>query len=80
MVTRVQKWGNSLGVRIPSKLARELKLTTGTEVDIQVVRGCIVITPVHGKKFRLAALLGGVKASNLHSEVGSGKPRDKEVW
>jgi mRNA interferase MazF len=80
MVTKVQKWGNSLGVRLPSKLAQDLEMTTGAEVDIQVVRGRIIITPVRPKRMKLADLLKDVRSENLHEEVSPGRPRGKEAW
>ena len=80
MVTKIQKWGNSLGVRIPRSCADEANVVAGSVVDVSVRNGVLVVRPVGGRKYRLADLLQAVKRSNLHSEVGSGKPAGREVW
>ncbi len=52
MTAIVNKWGSSLGVRIPQPVANELGLTVGTEVNIEAVNNTIVISPVK-RKYRL---------------------------
>lgn len=79
MVTKVQKWGNSLGLRIPKAYADEAQVEAGSPVDISVDQGVLVIRPVR-RKYSLAELLKGVKPSNLHSEVKTGQPAGREVW
>jgi antitoxin MazE len=79
MRTRVQRWGNSLALRIPSALAEETDLHEGTEVEVAARQGKLVITrPTH--RFRLSDLLAGITNDNIHAEVSSGGPRGKEVW
>ena len=80
MVTKLQKWGNSLGLRLPKKLAEDLEMATGTEVDITVVKGKLVLTPIKAKKFRLDDLLSKVTKENLHTEFDFGTPRGRETW
>ena len=80
MVTKLQKWGNSLGLRLPKKLAEDLEMGTGTEVDITVVKGKLVLTPIKAKKFRLDDLLSRVTKENLHTEFDLGAPRGRETW
>lgn len=46
MRTTVRKWGNSLGVRFPSLLANDAKLADGTEVELTVRDGELVLVPV----------------------------------
>ena len=43
MKTRVQKWGNSLAVRIPSHIIRETGLEYNTAVEMKVEDGKLVI-------------------------------------
>ncbi len=79
MVTRVQKWGNSLAVRITQSFAVQAKVAAGTAVDIAVEKGELVVRPVR-QRYRLRDLLKAVDARNLHSEVQTGKPVGREIW
>jgi antitoxin MazE len=79
MVTRVQKWGNSLALRIPQSFAVQVKVATGTAVDIAVEKGQLVVRPVP-QRYRLRDLLKAVDARNLHEEVQTGPPVGREVW
>ena len=80
MESRVQKWGNSLAVRIPKPFASEVGLREDAHVELRVSEGALVITPVPRHSYRLADLLAGVRRSNLHAEVATGRPRGKETW
>ncbi len=80
MESRVQKWGNSLAVRIPKPYASEVGLEEDTEVEVRVADGAIVITPRPHMTYRLVDLVAGVRRSNLHGEVPTGQPRGKESW
>lgn len=80
MVTKVQKWGNSLGLRLPKKLAEDLNIATGTEVDIVVDEDRLVLTPRKPKRFTLDELLSRVTKSNKHEEVDLGPRRGREQW
>ena len=79
MVTRVQKWGNSLALRIPRSFAVQAKVAAGTAVDIAVEKGQLVVRPVL-QRYRLRDLLKAVDARNLHKEVQTGRPVGREVW
>jgi len=76
----VDKWGNSLGIRIPGALAKAVGLRKGAEVRLAAKRGCIVIEPIAAKKESLAALLAAVTPDNLHESVETGSPVGREVW
>ena len=52
MTTTIGNWGNNLGVRLPRKLARELRLTLGTEVEFAKTAGGILLKPVGRRKPR----------------------------
>ncbi len=80
MKTRIQKWGNSLALRIPKALAEEVHVEQNTQVDISLVNGKIVVEPVKGPAWALEDLLEGITEENLHSEVESGPSVGKEVW
>jgi antitoxin MazE len=79
MVTRVQKWGNSLALRIPRSFAMQAKVAAGTAVDIAVEKGQLVVRPV-GQRYRLRDLLKSVSPRNVHAEVRTGRPVGREIW
>ncbi len=78
MQVRIQKWGNSLALRIPKSLAEDSGVDAGSVVDVRVMRGKLVATPVRGD-YELEELLAGVSKANLHSEVDSGEAAGQEV-
>jgi antitoxin MazE len=80
MHVRVQKWGNSLAVRIPKPLAEDAAVKEGTVLNLAVSEGKVVATPVHKKKLSLKQLLAKVNKKNLHAEVDSGWPAGHEIW
>ena len=80
MITRIQKWGNSLGLRIPRALAEDADVGEGSSVDISVRRGSLVIRPVKQQEYRLEDLLAEVKPSNLHEEVEVSGAVGGEAW
>ena len=80
MKARVQKWGNSLGIRIPRTLAMEVSLETDSEVDLSTKDGTIVISPSRQKRLSLRQLLSKVTESNLHAEIPSGEAEGREAW
>jgi antitoxin MazE len=80
MRTRIQKWGNSLAVRIPNAFVKEAGVEYGTAVDLSVDDGKIIIDPNPEPEYRLENLLRGVTKRNLHAEVETGGPAGGEVW
>ena len=80
MKARVQKWGNSLGIRIPKVLAQEAALETDSEVDLSTQDGTIVISPVIQKAVSLRQLLSKVTEENIHGEISTGKVEGREAW
>lgn len=72
MQTRVQKWGNSLGVRIPRSLAEQIGLGAGTEVSLSTKDGQLVVKPALPTRLSLDELMAGVTDNNLHSSVDTG--------
>lgn len=77
MKTMVQKWGNSLGVRIPSVYVKEFDLKSGSSVEITRNNGKIVIIP---KRNTLEELLSGVTDENVQRYVDTGSSVGKEEW
>lgn len=78
MLTKIQKWGNSLGLRIPKSQADEVGVEAGSTVHISARGGKLVIRPVRRRRYRLASLLRRVTPSNLHGEVDWGAPVGRE--
>ncbi len=80
MRTKLVKWGNSLGLRIPKVFAKDLGLDEGSEIDLILNDGCVVITPVHPRTLELADLLAGITGDNLHGETDTGDAVGGESW
>ncbi|MBN2548356.1 MAG: AbrB/MazE/SpoVT family DNA-binding domain-containing protein [Anaerolineales bacterium] len=80
MLTRVQKWGNSLALRIPKAFAADAQLADDTVVEISLVDGQIVIKPVSAPRWTLDTLLAGVTSGNLHHETDTGDALGNEIW
>ncbi len=80
MKTKVQKWGNSLALRIPKSFAAETSLEPDTEVDLSLVEGKLVVTPLAGTDYSLEGLLEGVTEENIHAEVDTGASVGHEAW
>jgi len=74
----VKKWGNSLGIRIPSLIVRELSLKDGSFVDINDKGKVIIIKPI--QKNKLSEMLSNINEHNIHKEIETGDPVGKEIW
>jgi len=79
MDAMVQKWGNSLALRIPSSLAKDVDLHQGSVVEVVVVQGKMVVKPKKVRRQSLGQLLKGVTRRNLHSAQDWGKAEGREV-
>ena len=77
--TRIVKWGNSLGLRIPKVFAEEVNVREGSTVELSVADGQLVARPAE-RRFELEALMASVTDDNLHGEIPSGEPRGRESW
>jgi len=80
MKTRVQKWGNSLALRIPKSFADEVGLQKEAPVDLSLADGRIVVTPLTESKLTLEQLLSKVTKENSHHEVDTGSAVGNETW
>ncbi len=78
MKVQVQKWGNSLALRIPKSYAVETKIENGSTVEVAVQKGAIVVKPVFEEKVTLDEMLAKITGENLHTEVDFGKPEGRE--
>ena len=80
MHTKIQKWGNSLGLRIPRSFAAEAQVQEGAIVDLSVEDGRLLIRPLRVRKYALSALLRKVSPRNLHGAVSTGRAVGREAW
>jgi antitoxin MazE len=80
MKTRIQKWGNSLALRIPKSFAAETHLEQGTLVEVSLHDGKLLVTPLAQPAITLEELLKHVTPQNLHQEVDMGPAVGGEAW
>jgi antitoxin MazE len=81
MKTRIQKWGNSLALRIPKSFAEEVGLRDESSVEVSLAKGKLIVAPIATKpKFTLKQLLAQITDDNLHGEFDTGAPMGNEAW
>ncbi|HBG62259.1 MAG: transcriptional regulator/antitoxin, MazE [Omnitrophica WOR_2 bacterium GWF2_38_59] len=81
METKIQKWGNSQGLRFPTAILKEADMRIGETVELKVRNGNIVIRPVRlRKKYKLEDLLARLPENYKLSEVEWGKASGREEW
>lgn len=79
MQTRISKWGNSLAVRLPKPFMEQLGLVEGSEVDISLEQGRLILSAAN-REYQLQDLVDGITTENLHRESDWGRPKGHEVW
>lgn len=79
MVTSVQRWGNSLAIRIPKAFAAQAQLSENSDVEISLEGDRIVLTPAR-REWRLDELVQKITPANAHREVRWGDRTGKETW
>jgi antitoxin MazE len=85
MTTTIQKWGNSLGIRIPKQMAENANLSDGDAISIRESNGKITIEATKKKKLTytridLDKMLAKITKKNRHPEFDWGPPQGKEIW
>lgn len=82
MISKVQKWGNSQGVRISKQLLAEANIDVGDAVDIAVREGMLVVTPVRRVRggHDLRAMVREMGEAYEPEELDWGPPAGREVW
>jgi len=82
MHTKIQKWGNSQGLRLPKVLLNEIQSTVGDEVKVYSQEGKIIIEPIKQirGKFSLQSLVEKIPKKYEAEEINWGKPTGKEEW
>jgi antitoxin MazE len=79
MHAKVQKWGNSLALRIPKAIAVDAQLEKDSMVDISVVEGQIIVKPLVKPEWTLEELLSGINEQNIHNEVDTSLATGNEI-
>lgn len=82
MVTKVQKWGNSQGLRLSKQVLEDARITVGDDVEVAAHEGEIVITPVKParKKKSLRQLVARIPKDYKPAKVDWGPPAGREAW
>lgn len=78
MTVHVQKWGNSLGVRIPKAIARQTSIREGAELEVLSDGERVILQPP--KVPTLKQLLAQMKPANRPESVDWGEPVGREAW
>jgi antitoxin MazE len=76
----ISKWGNSLAVRIPAHAADSAGLFEGSEIDIAVKAGTLIIKASRPRRYNLKELVDQITPENRPPLLDWGKPVGKEVW
>lgn len=80
MKLALKTWGNSLAIRIPAQLTKELGVVDGSIVEAHEESGKLILTPIREKpKYTLSELLEGLTPENQHAEIQTGPAVGKEV-
>ena len=80
MEARLQKWGNSNGIRIPNALLEDLKIKTNDKVNIEKQDDKIVISKVKSSKISLKDLFDKYNGENLSNDFSWDDPKGREIW
>ena len=82
MITKVQKWGNSQGLRLSKELLADVRIDVGDSVDVTVHDGALVITPARRVRggIDLEQLVGRIPKGYKPEDLDSGPPVGREVW
>ena len=82
MLTKIQKWGNSQGLRFTKTLLEEAQINVGDEVQVSVQKGRIIVEPVTKVrgKYDLKALVSKMPKGYQTEELDWGPPVGREVW
>lgn len=76
----VQRWGNSLALRIPKPFAEDVGVSEGMVVDVSISKARLIAAPVPARRVRLEDLLRRVTKRNLHGAVGTRPAGAREAW
>jgi len=78
MEVQFAKWGNSIALRVPSKVAESLGIVPGSVASLDLKRDKLIITPQR-HRYQLDDLLAGITSKNLPQETDTGAAVGAEV-
>ena len=82
MQAKIQKWGNSQGLRLTKDLLQSARLEVGDEVEVSVKDGVLIIAParkIRGR-YKIEDLVAGIPEDHQPEEVDWGDSAGKKVW
>jgi len=77
--TRIARWGNSLGLRLPKAVAAAAKIGEGDTVEVSVKDGAVIVRAAR-PAYSLSELVDKITPHNRHEETNWGKPTGREQW
>lgn len=80
MEIRLQKWGNSNGIRIPSTFLNSLKIKTNDRINIEQINDKIILSKVKKPKVSLKELFNSYRGEKLSKDFEWDEPQGKEIW
>jgi len=82
MMTRIQKWGNSQGLRLAKQVLADARLSVGDDVDVAARDGVIVIAPARKPRGRLSLkeLVSLIPKNTKPGEIRWGRPVGRDEW
>lgn len=80
MESCIRKWGNSLALRIPQTLARQMNVQVDCRVSLTLHGANLIVSPIRRPPVRLEDLLEGVRTHNRHAESATGAAYGEESW
>ncbi len=80
MEVQLQKWGNSIGIRIPKSLLNSLKVRENDYLKLEQKDNCIIMSKSNKNKVSLKKLFQEYKGDNLSKDFEWDSPRGNEIW
>jgi antitoxin MazE len=80
METKIAKWGNSLGIRLPKSIVQDADLHEGDSISISVGRQRKLVLVPKRRRPTLDELVAGITEENRYEEIPKGPPRGREEW
>lgn len=78
MYTEAGQWGNSIGLRIPSKMAKEVGMAVGTKTKMEVQEGRLIVTPV-ASRHSWQEIMESLERAGRQEEIGGGCEVGNEI-
>jgi antitoxin MazE len=82
VITKIQKWGNSQGLRLSKELLSDADVDVGDAVEVAVRKGTLIVRPLRRVRggHDLRELVGRISKKSRAEELDWGPPVGREVW